>query len=180
MLTLKRCLISGCLASLVITATATAKEIKADLKTVVGTSAEWVESPNNHVLPGQEQDYKHSKTYFSTKFGKRSGTFRASYRRLSDKRDTVSGTFLVAKFRYVSPDKPMGSGGIYDPHHDDYIATVLLNCAEEWSGVIGEFFALNGNVISNISLTDPSLNQGNRDGTTIGDLCQFAKQQGQW
>jgi hypothetical protein len=66
---------------------------------------EWVASEISRSLPGQED--VSGKTYFSNKFGIKEGTFEASYRSIFDKRNKVSGKFLVAKFRYIYDD-PIG------------------------------------------------------------------------
>ena len=143
-------------------------------------TGEWVASEITRSLPGQENIS--GKTYFSKNFGIKEGTFMATYKSVLDKRDKVSGKFIVGKFRYVY-DKPMGeqNSDIF-PLHNEHITTIMLDCKNAFVGTIQSEYILNGKkVLESInSDEDIEMIQMNISNTTIGDLCAFAKKQGVW
>ena len=143
-------------------------------------TGEWVAAEVTRSLPNQESIS--GRTYFSKKFGVKTGTFMATYKSVFDKRNKVSGEFIVGKFRYVY-DKPMGEqdSDIF-PIHDEQITTVTLDCKNNFVGTIQSEYILNGKkVLENInSDEDIEMVQMNTSNTTIGDLCAFAKKQGVW
>jgi hypothetical protein len=52
-----------------------------------------------------------------------------------DSRESVTGTFALAQFRYVYPSLLEGSGKIV-PSHDEGIYTVMLDCKEHLAATI--------------------------------------------
>jgi hypothetical protein len=141
---------------------------------------EWVDSEMSRSLPGQED--VSGKTYFSNQFGIKEGTFNASYRSIFDKRNKVSGKFMVAKFRYIY-DEPIGEkGSSMDPLHNESISTVMLDCKNNFVATLKLVYLLNGKTVSENIIPDEDieLSQINMSNTTVGDLCDFAKKQGVW
>lgn len=143
-------------------------------------TGEWVAAEITRSLPNQENIS--GRTYLSKKFAVKTGTFMATYKSVLDKRNKVSGKFIVGKFRYVY-DKPMGEqdSDIF-PIHDEQITTVILDCINSFVGTFRSEYILNGKkVLENInSDQDIEMVQMNISNTTIGDLCAFAKKQGVW
>lgn len=141
---------------------------------------EWVAFEISRSLPGQED--VSGKTYFSNQFGIKEGTFKASYRSIFDKRNTVSGKFIVAKFRYIY-DEPIGEkGSSIDPLHNESISTVMLDCKNNFVATLKSVYLLNGKTVSENIIPDEDIemSQINMSNTTVGDLCAFAKKQGAW
>lgn len=141
---------------------------------------EWVASEISRSLPGQED--VSGKTYFSNKFGIKEGTFEASYRSIFDKRNKVSGKFLVAKFRYIYDDPIGEKGSSMDPLHNESISTVMLDCSNNFVATLKSVYLLNGKTVSENIIPDEDIemSQINMSNTTVGDLCAFAKKQGVW
>jgi hypothetical protein len=141
---------------------------------------DWVASPHSRFLPGQEDTG--GKTYFSKTFGKKSGTFKAVYDSLFDKRDKVTGDFIIGSYRYTY-EAPNGEADskIY-PLHDEDIETVLLDCKNGFVGSISSIYLLRGEVVRKTEYSDKDVEvtQMRLANTTVGDLCRFAKQQGVW
>ena len=136
---------------------------------------EWVEAPVTRSLPGAEEK---GKTYFSKFFGKRTGTFEAMYSSMFDPRDSVSGEFLVGKFRYTY-DKPIEGGYEFYPTHDEVLTEVLLDCNEQLSGTLSIVYKLKGAVVHASRSTDEDIEMMQvRGPATTNDLCDFARSMG--
>ena len=146
---------------------------------VIGHAAEpqdagWVEAPQRPSLNGES-----GKTWFSPAFGRKSGTFRAMYDSMQDTRDSVSGDFLVARFRYTY-EAPIGGGTSLSPRHDESITEVLLDCDAHFSGTTSLVYRLAGEEVAREDNDDVLMMQMTNDaGTTVGDLCEFARQRGE-
>ena len=143
-------------------------------------NSEWVAAEISRSLPGQED--VSGRTYFSNRFGIKEGTFEASYRSIFDKRNKVSGKFMVAKFRYIY-DKPIGEkGSSMDPLHNESISTVMLDCRNNFVATLKSAYLLNGKTVSEDIIPDEDIvmHQITMSNTTVGDLCAFAKKQGFW
>lgn len=141
---------------------------------------EWVASEVSRSLPGQED--VSAQTYFSPRFSKLHGKFRAQYDSMLDKRTTTEGDFLVARFRYQYK-KPIGTpGSKVSPFHDEYVSEVLLDCRQNFSGTAAEIFFLKGKEVLALETpkSDILMIQMEMPGTTIDDLCAFAKKRGAW
>lgn len=135
---------------------------------------EWVQAPKSLGLPGQNIA---GKTFFSPIFGKKSGAFRVTYESALDNRDSVSGNFLVGKFRYTY-QSAIGEGGIV-PKHDESISVVLLDCKESLSGTLSETYLLKGKVVRTTIYKDNDVSFIQYFGSsTVGNLCAFAKKRG--
>lgn len=138
-------------------------------------AVDWVPAPQRPSLNGES-----GKTWFSPEFGSRSGTFEAIYDSMADERKSVSGDFVTATFRYTY-DAPIGEAGnaLY-PLHDESITQVLLDCDQHFSGTTSIRFLLDGNEAGLQHNDDDVLmmQTSSDDGTTIGDLCTFARERG--
>ncbi|MCL1633496.1 hypothetical protein M2650_02380 [Luteimonas sp. SX5] len=135
----------------------------------------WVQGPERPSLNGEA-----GKTWFSPVFGRRSGTFPAMYDSMQDTRDSVTGDFLVARFRYTY-DAPIGEGSKISPRHDESITEVLLDCDRHFSGTASIRYLLDGKEVArqDDGADDILMTQMENDaGTTVGDLCEFARQRG--
>ncbi|NPU85899.1 MAG: hypothetical protein HPY65_15595 [Syntrophaceae bacterium] len=141
---------------------------------------EWISSEVSRNLPGQED--VSGKTYFSNQFGMKEGTFKASYRSIFDKRNKVSGKFIVAKFRYIYDDPIGEKGSSIDPLHNESISTVMLDCSNNFVATLKSVYLLNGKTVSENIIPDEDIEmkQINMLNTTVGDLCAYAKKQGAW
>ncbi len=144
----------------------------------IGQAAEpqavgWVQAPERPSLNGES-----GKTWFSPTFGRKSGTFRAMYDAMQDTRDSVTGDFLVASFRYTY-DAPIGEGTSLSPRHDESITEVLLDCEQHFSGTTSLRYLLAGEEVAREDNDDVLMMQMNDAGTTVGDLCEFARQRGE-
>ncbi|HSD16847.1 MAG TPA: hypothetical protein VLC71_06240 [Thermomonas sp.] len=133
----------------------------------------WVPAPERPSLNGEA-----GKTWFSPVFRRKSGTFRAMYDSMQDTRDSVGGDFLVASFRYTY-DAPIGDGSSLSPRHDESITEVLLDCDAHFSGTTSRRYLLAGEEVSREDNDDVLMMQMNDAGTTVGDLCEFARQRGE-
>ena len=132
----------------------------------------WVEAPVTRALPGQEA--LKAKTYFWDAFTTRKGTFKATYASMLDPRQSVTGTFLVAKCRYVYQDTLEASALLY-PAHNEMILEVLLDCREHWSGTLATTYLLNGKVVQVESVPEQDVAMMQTSGpSTMTDLCAFA------
>ena len=146
---------------------------------LIGHAAEpqavgWVEAPERPSLNGEA-----GKTWFSPVFGRKGGSFRAMYDSMQDSRDSVSGDFLVASFRYTY-DAPIGDGTSLSPRHDESITEVLLDCDAHFSGTTSLRYLLAGEEVAREDNDDVLMMQMTNDaGTTVGDLCEFARQRGE-
>ena len=136
-------------------------------------AVDWVQAPERPSLNGES-----GKTWFSPEFGRKRGTFRAMYDSMQDGRDSVSGDFLVARFRYTY-DAPIGDGTSLSPRHDESITEVLLDCGQHFSGTASLRYLLAGEEIAREDNDDVLMMQMNDAGTTVGDLCEFARQRGE-
>ena len=137
------------------------------------TSPEWVEAPVTRHLPGQEQ--VRGKTYFDAAFSKRSGTFRAMYDSILDDRKSVSGEFLVGRFRYRY-ESPIPKGGPRLPKHDEEIMEVVMDCSEHLSGTLSVTYKLKGVIMLVEKSSDDEVLMTQTYGpSTTNDLCEFAK-----
>ena len=136
-------------------------------------AVDWVPAPERPSLDGEA-----GKTWFSPAFGRKSGTFRAMYDSMQDTRDSVSGDFLVARFRYAY-DAPIGDGTGLSPRHDESITEVLLDCDRHFSGTASLRYLLAGEEVAREDNDDVLMMQMNDAGTTVGDLCEFARQRGE-
>ena len=144
---------------------------------------EWVEGPQRPSLNGES-----GKVWFSPKFGRKQGTFPAMYDAVGDDRDSVTGDFLAARFRYTY-DAPIGEDtaeneaghDLIPPRHDESITEVLLDCDRHFSGTVSTRFLLKGKEVRHQRDDDQDIlmTQVMGDaGTTVGDLCEFARQRG--
>jgi hypothetical protein len=144
----------------------------------VNTTTDWIEAKTSRSLPGQEEMV--GKTFFSPVFVKTSGEFRAMYDSVLDKRKTIKGDFIVGKFRYKYRT-PIGSQqSRIDPLHDEFIAEIILDCKQHFSGIKNSTLSLNGKVVLQSEDSDVLLTQEYAKGTTVADLCDFAKVQNAW
>jgi hypothetical protein len=136
----------------------------------------WIEGPQRPSLKGES-----GKTWFSPEFGKKSGTFDAMYDSMQDDRDSVTGDFTTARFRYTY-DTPIGeTGSKLNPRHDESITDVLLDCDRHFSGTASIRYLLDGAEVGRQDSADSEIlmTQMTADaGTTIGDLCDFARKRG--
>jgi len=136
--------------------------------------AAWVEAPQRPSLDGES-----GRTWFWSAFTRRSGTFRAMYDSMLDNRDSVTGDFLVARYRYTF-DAPIGDGTGLIPRHDELIAEVLLDCDAHFSGTASQRYLLEGEEVAREDNDDVLMIQMTNDAdTTVGDLCEFARQSGE-
>lgn len=139
-------------------------------------AVEWVEAPQRPSLNGES-----GKTWFSPVLGSKNGTFEAIYDSMADERNSVSGDFLVATFRYTY-DTPIGeAGSTMYPLHDESITQVLLDCDQHFSGTTSLRFLLDGSEVGLQENQDDDvlmMQTSSDDGTTIGDLCEFARERG--
>src|SRR5690606_28215427 len=134
----------------------------------------WVGAPERASLDGEK-----SKTWFWSAFSRRSGTFSAMYDSMLDSRDSVTGDFLVARYRYTF-DAPIGEGNGLIPRHDELIAEVLLDCDAHFSGTTSQRYLLDGEEVAREDNDDVLMIQMTNDAdTTVGDLCEFARQSGE-
>ena len=134
----------------------------------------WVAAPARPSLNGES-----GSTWFSPAFSRRKGSFRAIYDSMQDARESVDGDFLVARFRYTY-DAPIGEGGPMDPRHDESITEVLLDCDAHFSGTASLRYLLAGKEVAREDNDDILMMQMTNDaGTTVGDLCEFARQRGE-
>lgn len=133
-------------------------------------SVDWQPAATEHSLTG---DTSGGKTYFRDLHTTREGTFAVMYESFLDQRNTVTGTFRVAQFRYVYP-APIEAGGAAHPEHDESITTVLLDCAQHLAGDTSTEYLLRGSSLGAtvradrdvlmIQMTLPS---------TVTELCRF-------
>jgi len=136
--------------------------------------AVWVEAPPRPSLAGES-----GKTWFWSAFTRKSGTFSAMYDSMLDDRDSVTGDFLVARYRYTF-DAPIGEGTGLIPRHDELIAEVLLDCDAHFSGTTSQRYLLEGREVARDDNDDVLMMQMTNDaGTLVGDLCEFARQRGE-
>ncbi len=136
----------------------------------------WVQGPDRPSLNGEA-----GKTWFSPAFGRKSGTFPAMYDSMQDTRDTVTGDFLAARFRYTY-DTPIGEGTPLSPRHDESITDVLLDCGQHFSGTTSIRYLLDGKEVARQDDGDEDIlmtQMASDAGTTVGDLCEFARQRGE-
>ena len=140
---------------------------------LAGQAGDWVRAPERPSLNGES-----GATWFSPEFGRRSGSFRAMYDSMQDSRDSVDGDFLVARFRYTY-DAPIGDGTSLSPRHDESITEVLLDCEQHFSGTTSLRYLLAGEEVAREGNDDVLMMQMNDAGTTVGDLCEFARQRGE-
>lgn len=154
--------------------------ISCTIDAVAQNTNEWVASEISRSLPGEED--VSGKTYFSNVFSIKEGTFKANYYSIFDKRDKVSGKFIVGRFRYIY-DEPVGEKGspIY-PLHNESISTVMIDCKNNFVATLKSEYLLNGKTASENITPDEDIimYQIKMSNTTVGDLCAFAKKQGVW
>jgi len=137
----------------------------------------WVEAPVTRSLPGQEG--VPAKTYFWDTFTTRKGRFRATFDSLLDQRTAVTGTFVVAKFRYVYAHALEESPHLY-PAHDELVVEVLLDCQEHLSGTLATTYLLKGKVLQVDSVQDGEVDLMQTSGPgTVTDLCAFVNEKAQ-
>ncbi len=131
---------------------------------------EWIP----HQVPSLEGGT--STAYFSNQFSKRLGTFAASYDSLFDPRKTVSGEFLVGKYRYVH-ESPIGTQYPEYPMHDELTTEVILECKDVMAEAISQTYKLNGKIVLRSVTEDESeiLMTQVRGPSTIRELCRFAQ-----
>lgn len=136
----------------------------------------WVKGPDRPSLNGES-----GKTWFSPVFGRKKGTYPAMYDSMQDTRDSVTGDFLTARFRYTY-ETPIGEGSKLSPRHDESITEVLLDCGERFSGTSSIRYLLGGKEVARQDDGDDGIlmtQMTNDAGTTVGDLCEFARQRGE-
>jgi hypothetical protein len=144
---------------------------------VMFAGEEWTVSTFSRTLPGQEEIV--GQTFFGSKFTKKRGEYRAMYDSMLETKDTVKGEFLVGKFKYKYKE-PIGElNSQFEPFHDEYISEVLLDCNQNFSGTLSETFILHGKTVKSHTnqKSEILMIQQNLSGTTMGDLCAFAKTQ---
>ena len=133
---------------------------------------EWVKSPKTRALPGQES-IKGS-TYFGKRFIKIKGNYAAVFESVLDKRDSISGEFILGKFRYLY-ESPIGDGSRFAPLHDESITTVIMNCKEKFFGTKSIAY-LNKGKVQHVEETPENeilMMQQKVGASTVNDLCDF-------
>ena len=143
------------------------------------TPIPWEKSPVTRTLPGVVTT---AQTFFSPVLGTKQGEFKAMYESMLDKRETASGTFLLARFRVVEAQATGGGHPVYDPKHDTYEQTVMVDCARHFSDTVQESFYLNSKLVAHRDVPDADIimNQDLTPNTTIDDLCKHLKSKNAW
>lgn len=114
-----------------------------------------------------------AKTYFRATDQTKTGTFRAMFESMLDSRESVTGTFVVAQFRYVYASVLEGGGKIV-PSHDEGIYTVILDCKAHLAGTISVTYNLAGKLVSRDDTPDDRvLLTQDASPSMVNDLCEF-------
>jgi hypothetical protein len=109
--------------------------------------------------------------YFSTAFTQKTGTFKATPESMLDKKDTVTGTFVVGTYRIVSKQADQDINGTA---YDELIATELMDCTNAYYGRIRTVEKLKGKVVSDQTTPDHDIQMTEQQGPTIdSQLCQL-------
>jgi hypothetical protein len=135
-----------------------------------GDAPAWVAAPARPSLDGES-----GKTWFDPAHGRTEGTFKAIYDSMQDQRDSVTGAFTTARFRYTY-DAPIGEGGKLSPRHDESVTEVLLDCANRFSGTRSITYLLQGKVVGETRDADADIlmmQSPEGEVSTVSDLCAF-------
>ena len=136
--------------------------------------SEWVAAPVTRQLPGTAK----GKTYFWDTFATRKGTFKFIPDSMLDDRNTLSGEFLVGRFRYAYGHLIKGVPGLY-PDHDETISEVILDCKGNLSGTLSTSYLRAGKVVHVDRTIDAEVVlMPNSGPSTVTDLCTFAADRG--
>lgn len=127
----------------------------------------YAESPADWIDDGPSIDGD-AKIQMSKTFTMQSGKFKATPESMLDKKDSISGNFLVGSYRYVYKKAEKDNGQLVD----EMVSTEIMDCENKFYGTLKQTKKYKGKVVSEKStpLAQVQMMQTSM-GTTDGQLC---------